>query len=131
MQIVAPVDVEDAIREDVGALVAAKCCAPPAPDDLRPNTVCFTSLGGRAQTEVSHIYRISVDCWASTDAEAVALACEVAGIVSSLPVRKLAHEWKTSSLNATPYLNPDPLRPTLPRATFAADVSLRGAYIGF
>lgn len=128
-QLTRPRDVEDALRLDVGELVSAHCCAQPAPDDLKADTVCFCVLGGSPQSVVSHEYRVAVDCWASSWEQAITLANEVAGIVSSLPVRELGHEWKTSNLNAMPYLNPDPYRPTLPRASFSADVSLRGTYI--
>ena len=45
MQVVRPIDIEDALRVDVAEFLDqdVACCAPPAPDDLVPMTVCFTS----------------------------------------------------------------------------------------
>lgn len=131
MQISAPIDIEDALRADVGGLCELRCFAPPAPDSLAPGSVCFTSVGGTAQTEVSHEYSVSVDCWAKDYAQAMADANEVAGIVAALPFMELPSGrcYVTAEINATPYINPDPLRPTLPRATFRAEVGIRGASI--
>lgn len=129
MQVVRPIDIEDALRVDVGEFVPAgvACCAPPAPDALTPNTVCFTALGGGAQTAVSHEYDLSVDCWADTFAGALALADEVQGIVASLPYRTpTSGRCYVTSDPMVPYLNPDPRRPLVPRATFRATVGIRG-----
>jgi len=128
MQVVRPIDIEDALRVDLGELAGdAIVCAQPAPDDLVAMTVCVVALGGGAQTQVSHEYDVSVDCWAATWAEAQALACEVAGIVASLPYRTptSGRHYVTASA-MPPYINPDPRRPLLPRATFRATVGLRG-----
>lgn len=130
MQLVAPIDIEDALRQDV-VLLGVETFAPPAPDSLVPPCVCFESLGGTSQTPVSHEYDVSVDCWASTEAEAMALANTVCGLVCSLPIQELqsGRQYVTSDVNATPYLNPDPLRPIVPRATFRVTVSIRGKAI--
>ena len=129
MQVVRPIDIEDALRVDVADFLDqdVACCAPPAPDDLRPMTVCFTSLGGGAQSVVSHEYDLSVDCWASTIEDAVDLAAEVQGIVASLPYRETTsgRHYVTADPMA-PYINPDPRRPLLPRCTFRATVGIRG-----
>ena len=129
MQVVRPIDIEDSLRVDVAEFLVEQvtCCAPPAPDDLAPGTVCFTTLGGAAQSVVSHEYDLSVDCWASTIEGAVALANEVQGIVSTLPYRTTTsgRHYVTSS-PMTPYINPDPRRPLIPRCTFRATVGIRG-----
>lgn len=131
MQVVEPVDVEDALRLEIGAaLPDVVACAPPAPDDLGPNTVCVTRLGGGPQSPVSHEHDVSVDVWAETDGAAMALADRVQGVVASLPMRASASgtAWTTSD-PMLPYPNPDPHRPLVPRATFRATVGARGVPI--
>ena len=49
-----------------------------------------------------------------------------AGIIASLPLRSLPRHYYTADINALPYLNPDPNRPLLARATFRATVNIRG-----
>lgn len=133
MQVVSPIDIEDALRIDLGELMptmgdeAVAYCAPPAPDVLTPLAVCVTCLGGGQQSVVSHEYDLSVDCWADSYEEAVRLANKVQGIVSSLPYRTTASGRQYATADAmVPYLNPDPRRPLLPRATFRSTVGIRG-----
>lgn len=131
MQVVEPIDVEDALRVEIAAAITGiVACAPPAPDDLAPGTVCVTRLGGGPQTPVSHEHDVSVDVWAATDAAAMALADHVQGVIATLPLRESASgaTW-TSSDPMLPYPNPDPHRPTVPRATFRATVGARGVPI--
>ena len=131
MQVVEPIDVEDALRIEIAAAITGiVACAPPAPDDLAPGTVCVTRLGGGPQTPVSHEHDVSVDVWAATDAAAMALADRVQGVIATLPLRESASgaTW-TSSDPMLPYPNPDPHRPTVPRATFRATVGARGVTI--
>ena len=131
MQLTYPIDIENALRIDVGELTDLVCFAPPAPDDLQPGSVCFTSVGGQTQTEVSNEYSVSVDCWGEDYAQAVENANRMAGLVASLPFRSPSsgRHYVTADINATPYINPDPLRPTLPRASFRAEVGIRGESI--
>lgn len=129
MQIVRPIDVEDALRVDVGEIFpGVECFAPPAPDELQPESACFMALGGVAQTVVSNEYSVRVDVWAATDARAMALANEIAGACASLPWRTFqsGRHYLTAEINATPYGNPDPLRPLVPRASFRLEVGIRG-----
>ena len=130
MQLVKPIDIEDALRIDI-SLEGVSCFAPPAPDNLLPDSVCFTVVGGASMFAVGHEYDVSVDCWAMTDAAALDLANTICGEVCSLPLKTLesGRHYVTSDVNAIPYLNPDPLRPTLPRATFRATVGIRGESI--
>jgi len=129
MQIVKPIDIEDKLRTDIGALLGQgyTVCAPPAPDDLSAKTVCIISAGGSAQGIVANDYGIIVDCWDATPADAMALACTVHGLLCSLPLQSIASGTVYTSVNgANPYNNPDPRRPLLPRATFTANVGARG-----
>lgn len=131
MQLVSPIDVEDALRVDIGTLTDAECFAPPAPDSLKVHSVCFTSVGGVPMGAVGNEHDVSIDCWDESDAAALYLANEIAGLVASLPLRDLYRHYVTASVNALPYLNPDPQRPTIPRATFRATVGVRGKSISF
>lgn len=95
----------------------------PVPLKLAPPAVGVTALGGVADTPVSYSHDVSVDCWAWTPAEALALAARAAAAVSALA---LAGGRCRSAAAHAPYMNPDPQRPTLCRATFAATLTLRG-----
>ena len=133
MQITRPNDIEDSLRTDIVTILARQglevsCFAPPAPDNLKPQSVCFTSTGGIAVTPVAYSHGVSVDCWAATDAEAMAIANAVCGIVGALTFYETEGVYPETSVNL-PYLNPDPNRPTMPRATFNANVTMRGESI--
>ena len=128
MQVVAPVDVEDALRADLGAILTLMRCYAPPPHDVRPRDLMVTRTGGAPATPVTHEHDVSVDVWAETEADAMMLADAACGVVNSLPLRGTATEWK-SARALTPYLNPDPDRPTLPRATFTATLTCRGTSI--
>lgn len=129
MQIVKPIDIEDALRIDLAEFMdGVRVFAPPAPEDLDANCIQVMGVGGGVQSAVSSEYDVRVDCYAATEAEAIALACDAAGIAASLSMREPSsgRHYVTSSLDATPYLNPDPNKPTLPRASFRASVGIRG-----
>ena len=133
MQITKPNDIEDCLRSDIGAILTRLgynviCFAPPAPDDVKPDSVCFTSTGGVPVAPVAYSHGVSVDCWASTDAEAMQLANDVCGIIGALTFYETEGVYPYTEVNM-PYLNPDPNRPLLPRATFNANVTLRGESI--
>lgn len=131
MQIVEPLDIEDALRIDLSELVpGVSFHATPAPHDLRPDSAAIASLGGIEASAVSHEYDISIDAWAETPGKAMALARRIQGLVASLPIRQLAsgRDYKTASATI-PYQNPDPSRPTIPRCSFSATVGLRGKRI--
>ena len=133
MQLVSPIDIEDAMRKDLSELIESdspitSCFAPPPPDTLSAKSLMVTSLGGTSATAVSNEHDVSVDVWADTPAEAMAAANWAAGRVASLPLRQFSsgRHYVTAEINALPYLNPDPNRPLLPRATFRATVNIRG-----
>ena len=132
MQVVTPIDVEDALRRDLAAILPAhRCFAPPAPDDLKAGDVMVTALGGTAVTHAVIAHDVAVDCWGHDEAEAAQVAATVSGAIGSLPLLDGTEtEWKTARANA-PYVNPDPKRPTLPRYSFNAEVSARGRNIDF
>ena len=124
MQLVTPIDIEDALRTDLAALKAdARFFAPPIPPDLKANDVLIERLGGGRITGVSHEYDVSIDCYADNDAEAVALSNAVHGLFVSLPVRATSTQYSAS--------NYDPRAPELSRQTFRASVICPGNRINF
>lgn len=134
MQIVSPIDIEDALRIDLSEIVPdTTFYASPVPDDLGADedsvedTVAFTQLGGGAASPVSNEHDVSVDVWAETPGRAFALANKIHGIIVSLPVRqfKSGRDYKSAAA-LLPYINPDPARPLIPRYTFSATIGIRG-----
>lgn len=133
MQIVKPIDIEDALRIDLSELMPSlTCCAPPAPDNLKPGTLCVEYVGGAQQTAVSSEYDVSVDVWAKTYDQAIEWANTASGYIAALPILTPASGRHYVTAQCMPaYSNPDPKRPTIPRATFRATVSLRGSALKF
>ena len=125
MQVVAPIDVEDALRADLSALLPGMRCYAPPPHDVAAGDLMVTRTGGAPSTAVTHEHDVSVDVWAATDADAMAMADEACGAVASLPLRDTSVEWKAVRA-MVPYPNPDPDRPLLSRATFTATLTCRG-----
>ena len=129
MQVAYPIDIEDALRVDLAALVdGVRVFAPPIPPDLHANDVMITSLGGGRVSGASHEYDVSVDCYADDDASAVRLANLVHGIVTSLPIRSTSTQYSDAHAN-TPYMNPDTRNRKLSRQTFRATVICPGKRI--
>lgn len=131
MQIVRPIDIEDALRTDLKEyLPKIAIHSTPAPDDIKANSVCITALGGVEQSAVSHEYDLSIDVWSSTPGKAIDLANIVYGIISSIDFRAFLSGRQYHFISAVlPYQNPDMSRPKLPRCTFSATVSVRGISI--
>ena len=131
MQVVSPIDIEDALRIDLAALMpGTRFFAPPIPPDLDANDVLITSVGGARVSGASHEYDVSVDCYASTEAAAVALSNAVHGLIVSFPIRSTATQY-SSATAGTPYQNNDPRAPQLARRTFRATVISPGNRIEF
>lgn len=128
MQLVAPIDIANCLRLDLAEKLGGRVFCQPFRDDLTQGDVGITTLGGYEQTPVSHAYDVSIDVWGATFEQAMRKAMQVAGLVAALPILNFVsgRHYVTASINATPYENPDPYRPTLPRATFRATVGIRG-----
>lgn len=128
MQIVEPIDIEDALRIDLAEFLPDYAfVASPVDESLSAGTVGITSFGGYDVNEVADGYDLSIDCWGKTFGDASRIANKVAGIIGSLPLRKPSsnRDYKDAT-KGCPYRNPDPSRPLLPRYTFTATVILRG-----
>lgn len=128
MNLTTPRDVEDALRRDLAPyMTGTTVCAQPAPDALAAKTVCIVALGGGSATPVSYEHDLVAYAWDSTPGDAIALANTVCGLLGSMPLRASAAgvTYTTCDVDA-PYLDPDPDRPTLPRATVRATIGVRG-----
>lgn len=131
MQVVSPIDIEDALRIDLASLVdEIRFFAPPIPPDLKAGDVLIERVGGYGVSGASHSYDVSVDCYAADDADAVQLADTVHGAVCSLPLRDTSTQYSDARAN-TPYSNHDPRAPQLARQTFRATVICPGNRIDF
>lgn len=131
MQVVSTIDIEDALRVDLAAIMdGARFFAPPIPPDLKANDVLITRVGGARVSGVSHEYDVSVDCYADNEGDAVMLSNAVYGLVVSLPVRETTTQYSAARAN-TPYANHDPRAPQLARQTFRATVICPGNRIEF
>lgn len=131
MQVVSPIDIEDALRIDLSALMGGvRFFAPPIPPDLAANDVLIERVGGGRVSGASHEYDVSVDCYASDDAEAVALSNAVHGLLVSLPLCDTSTQYSDVRANL-PYANHDPRAPQLARQTFRASVISPGNRIDF
>ena len=131
MQVVFPIDIEDALRTDLAALDSDyRFFAPPIPPDLKDGDVLITRVGGSGVSGASHDHDVSIDCYAADDATAAAMVDEVHGLVVSLPLRNTATQYSASSANI-PYQNFDPRAPQLVRQTFRATLTCPGERIQF
>ena len=131
MQVVSPIDVEDALRIDLAAIDGGfRFFAPPIPPDLRAGDVLIERVGGARASGASHEHDVSIDCYADDDADAVAMANAVQGYVVSLPLRDTSTQYSNANANA-PYVNHDPRAPQLARQTFRATVTCPGERIEF
>lgn len=131
MQVVSPIDIEDALRVDLTSLKSGvRFFAPPIPPTLAANDVLVTSVGGARVSGSSHEYDVSVDCYAANEAAAVELADEVCGLIVSLPLRTTTTQYSAASAG-TPYQNNDPRAPQLARRTFRATIICPGTSLTF
>ena len=129
MQVVTPIDVEEALATELAArITTATVSAAPAPDNVGAGSIVIQSLGGVPQSIVSDLFDVVAYCYATTDADAMALGTSVAAQVRAIQLNGplvAGVEWTTASANA-PYDDPDPDRMTLRRATVRAVVAARG-----
>ena len=131
MQVVSPIDVEDALRIDLGALFKdyRVYCKPIRPD-LAAGDVVIYPLGGSGVSGASHANDVSIDCYATDDALARAMADAVHGACVSLPLRSTQTQYSDVSANL-PYPNDDPRAPQLTRYTFRATIICPGKRLVF
>ena len=112
--------------EHVLALALPEVSAPPVPPDMAPPYSAAFATGGTRSDYVRDTRYVDVDTWASSEGEAIADACAIVPKVEALVGQTI--EGATVSrvtVNALPYINPDPNRPDLARATTGYEIALR------
>lgn len=134
MSYLMPLDIEDALRIDLGTaagLGGFSCAfgAPPTPKDLGTTLpyARIERLGGIRNSLVVDEHDVAVDVWADDWASAQEAANKVVGLLCGLPYAddELDHDYMDAYINALPYNNPDPDHPDLPRVSFNATVTAR------
>ena len=119
--IFAPIDIEDVLRTELST-ESVPVFAPPIPDNLESRVPCarVRRTGGGKTSLVVDSSSVVIDTWAETDAEAMAIANDLAGALTQL---QFTHPRITQvSFMALPYQNNDPSHPTLCRAAFMAQI---------
>lgn len=125
MQFVIPIDIEDALRQDLGAVLSYRVMAQPIPPDLMAGDVIVYALGGQRVSGVTNSYDVSVDCYASDEASAALMANEVVAAFNTLPVMETAYQYNEAN-GRVPYPNYDQRAPQLARRTFRGSVIVPG-----
>lgn len=130
MQSVIPIDAEYALSIDIAEYWNHPVYPTPLPDNYQDSLPCalVTLVGGGDTSMVTYQHSVSIDVYAATFAEAIEEAGKVAGIVTDLPYRvpKSKRQWLTAGTDSLPYANPDPSNFKVPRASFTANVTIRG-----
>lgn len=131
MQVVKPIDIENALRIDLAAIVGGfRFFAPPLPPDLKAGDVCVRALSGSTISAASNVYDVTIECYESNEADAIEAANEIAGVVASLPLRETQTQY-SDARPRIPYLDPDPRAPQLARYTFGASLICPGERLTF
>lgn len=84
-----------------------------------------TRTGGYTNDLVVEIHQVDFDVYAADQADAMTAASEVCGWVRDLAGKTVGTGCSYSEVMTLPYNNPDPLHPTLSRATLKAQIITR------
>lgn len=117
------IDIEDALQAALNA-DGVKAAAPPVPANLGPS-VYVHRTGGYGTQYVQDLHTVDFDCYADTEAEAMAQACDLTAWVRALEGRELTAPVYIAQITTLPYNNPDPNHPSLARATFSTQITTR------
>lgn len=129
MQLATPIDIEDALRIDLGAILSDyRFFAPPLPPDLKAGDVVIERVGGARATGVSYEQDVTVGAYADSDADAVNFSNEVYSALTSLPVRETTTQYSAATASL-PYADFDPRAQELCRQSFRATLITPGSKI--
>ena len=84
-----------------------------------------TRTGGYTNDMVIEINQVDFDVYAADQADAMTAAAEICGWVRELAGKEVGTPCYYSEVMTLPYNNPDPLHPTLSRATLKAQILTR------
>ena len=125
------IDVADALQEALNT-AGHNASATPLPEDFE-DRLPFSrveSLGGQRTQLVIDTFNIHIDTWAETPAEAIAEANRVAAELTELEGGRLdGSQVYSVALGSLPYEAEDPNHPSLPMASFMAQVAVRTRHV--
>lgn len=139
MQIVSPIDIEDALRIDLTTLYASLSItrvtfsAPPVEPTLGelPATgvvVCFRRVGGTRDDLVVDTHAVSIDVYAATWADAIDEANRLAGVLAQLPYQATTRiRYQSVNTATAPYELPDTSNPVMPRVRMLINIITKAA----
>lgn len=87
--------------------------------------VHVTRTGGTTSSMVIEYNQVDFDVYAADQADAMSEASDLCGWVRDLAGKKVGSTCYASEITTLPYNNPDPLHPTISRATFKAQILTR------
>lgn len=139
MQIVSPIDIEDALRIDLTTLyenlglTGVTFSAPPVEPTLGelPATgvvVCFRRVGGTRDDLVVDTHAVSVDVYAATWGDAIDEANRLAGVIAQIPYQATTSiRYQAVDIQTAPYELPDTSNPVMPRVRMLINIIVKAA----
>lgn len=126
MQIVEPIDIEDALRQTLTRLSGIKCYATPLPPSYDEDMPCalIQQIGGARRSVVVDEHDVTISVYAASYAEADSVARRLAAIISALSTYDGTYCY--TEISSLPYDDPDPLHTSTYRVSFTAAVTCRG-----
>ena len=125
------IDIADALQEALNE-TGHESSATPLPEDFE-DRLPYTrveALGGQRTQLVLDTFNIHIDTWAETPAEAIAEANRVASELTELTGTRVSGSQVYSvTLGSLPYEAEDPDHPSLPMASFMAQVAVRTRHV--
>ena len=116
-----PVDIEHAL-----SLACAAIMAPPVPDDLMGVYSVAFATGGHRSEYVRDVRYVDVDTYAEDEQTAIAASSAIVPLLEALQSTTIGGtSWQRVACTTLPYINPDPRRPDLARATASYEISVR------
>ena len=120
-----PIDIEDELQAYLNAN-GIKAFAPPVPKAIDTPCAYVHATGGSERAYVQDVFSISIDCYATSWAQASEVAAECVRLIRDLErVDSLATPVYTSDILTLPYVNSDPSHANLARVTFSASIAAR------
>ena len=137
MQLLATVDIEDALQRDLSEAARLSgfsigVSATPVPDNLGETIpyAVVTKVGGSRSDIVVDEHFVSIDVWDKRWALVTDSASKMVALLLALPdMPDTSVDYLKIDLQISPYNNPDIRHVDLPRATFTAAVTTRSAVL--
>lgn len=128
MDVITPIDIEDALHDDLDGLGGVRVYAPPLPDDFDehlPAALVMNAGGGRHDMVVDE-HDVIVSVYGATWAKATDAARKLAAYAAALPYDDTTSiRYQDVELNAGVTDDPDPAHPSIPRVRFTITVTTR------